>query len=121
MRPHEFIPERWTTRPELVREKGAYAPFSLGGYNCIGRGLALMTLRGTVARLVMAMEGTWEFAGDNTTNAGQNTTHPPTQSAAAGAGGRFEDGVKSQFVTLPGRLDVVFRKGERRGEGDYEK
>ncbi|RDW89798.1 cytochrome P450 [Aspergillus mulundensis] len=28
--PHEFIPERWSTKPELIRHKGAFAPFSLG-------------------------------------------------------------------------------------------
>ncbi len=26
----EFIPERWTSKPELVKNKAAFAPFSLG-------------------------------------------------------------------------------------------
>lgn len=30
VRPNEFIPERWIERTELVREKDAFAPFSLG-------------------------------------------------------------------------------------------
>lgn len=30
--PNEFIPERWTTRPELVIDSRAYAPFSVGEY-----------------------------------------------------------------------------------------
>ena len=29
-RPNEFIPERWTTKPEMVRDKRAFAPFSQG-------------------------------------------------------------------------------------------
>jgi cytochrome P450 len=29
-RPNEFIPERWIERTELVKEKDAFAPFSLG-------------------------------------------------------------------------------------------
>jgi hypothetical protein len=28
--PDDFIPERWTTRPELVLDSRAYAPFSIG-------------------------------------------------------------------------------------------
>ena len=30
VRPNEFIPERWYSQPELVKEKDAHAPFSLG-------------------------------------------------------------------------------------------
>lgn len=30
VRPLEFIPERWYERPELVKEKEAYAPFNIG-------------------------------------------------------------------------------------------
>jgi tryprostatin B 6-hydroxylase len=30
VRPHEFIPERWTTRPELVLDKRAFFPFHMG-------------------------------------------------------------------------------------------
>jgi hypothetical protein len=47
-----FIPERWTSRPELVLNKAAYMPFSLGPYNCPGRSLALMELRSVIARTV---------------------------------------------------------------------
>lgn len=32
--PNEFIPERWTTRPQLVLNKKAFCPFSLGRYAC---------------------------------------------------------------------------------------
>lgn len=32
--PNEFIPERWTTRPELILNKKAFCPFSLGRYAC---------------------------------------------------------------------------------------
>ncbi|KAJ4049002.1 hypothetical protein NW753_008000 [Fusarium oxysporum] len=30
VRPNNFIPERWTTQPELVRDASAFAPFSIG-------------------------------------------------------------------------------------------
>ena len=28
--PLDFVPERWTTQPQMVRDKQAVAPFSLG-------------------------------------------------------------------------------------------
>lgn len=30
VQPNDFIPERWYSRPELIKSKNAYAPFSLG-------------------------------------------------------------------------------------------
>lgn len=46
-----FIPERWTSRPDLVKDKRAFAPFSLGPFNCIGKNLALMEVRTVLSRL----------------------------------------------------------------------
>ena len=28
--PNEFVPERWTTRPEMIRDKSTFVPFGLG-------------------------------------------------------------------------------------------
>ena len=53
--PEAFIPERWTTRRELVRRPAAYLPFGAGAYGCISRQLGLMELRAVVARLL------WRF------------------------------------------------------------
>ena len=33
----EFRPERWYSQPELIKHKNAFAPFSLGSENCIGK------------------------------------------------------------------------------------
>ena len=30
VRPEEFVPERWYSQPELILDKGGFAPFSLG-------------------------------------------------------------------------------------------
>lgn len=35
--PDSFIPERWYSRPDLVKHPDAFAPFSMGPFNCIGR------------------------------------------------------------------------------------
>jgi cytochrome P450 len=34
-RADEFIPERWTTRPELIRDRQAFGPFSFGKFFCL--------------------------------------------------------------------------------------
>ena len=45
----EFIPDRWYSRPDLIKHSAAYAPFSLGHHSCLGRPLALMEMRLTLA------------------------------------------------------------------------
>jgi cytochrome P450 len=49
-----FIPERWYSKPELVKEKSAFSPFATGPYGCIGKPLALMQIRTIVAKIIMA-------------------------------------------------------------------
>ncbi|KAL3482698.1 cytochrome P450 [Aspergillus germanicus] len=51
-RASEFIPERFSTRPELLLRRDAWTPFSSGPYNCIGKNLAYMEIRTLAARLV---------------------------------------------------------------------
>lgn len=77
IRPDEFIPERWTTRPELILNRAAFMPFSTGPYGCVGKGLALMELRCVVGRVVadfdvklpegFAEEKYWEGVRDHFT------------------------------------------------------
>ncbi|OCK86317.1 cytochrome P450 [Lepidopterella palustris CBS 459.81] len=50
----EFVPERWYSKPEMVKEKSAFAPFSAGIYYCLGKPLALMEIRTVIARLLMS-------------------------------------------------------------------
>jgi hypothetical protein len=33
----EFLPERWTDRPELIIDRGAFHPFMIGPYNCVDK------------------------------------------------------------------------------------
>ncbi|KAL1975132.1 hypothetical protein VTN31DRAFT_3524 [Thermomyces dupontii] len=54
--PESFIPERWYKYPETVKEPSAYAPFSIGPYACIGKPLALMNIRTTIARLISSFD-----------------------------------------------------------------
>ncbi|KAI0506267.1 cytochrome P450 monooxygenase-like protein [Xylaria bambusicola] len=51
-RPLEFIPDRWTTRPELINYRSAFIPFGSGPFGCIGKRLALIEIRRVVAEIV---------------------------------------------------------------------
>ncbi|RAK97897.1 cytochrome P450 [Aspergillus ibericus CBS 121593] len=53
---HDIIPERWYKYPDMVKHKSVYAPFSVGPYACIGKSLALMNMRTTIARIIMAFD-----------------------------------------------------------------
>lgn len=56
VQPEEFIPERWTDRPELVLNKKAFLPFGIGPYGCVGKQLALNEIRTVVAKLVLEFD-----------------------------------------------------------------
>jgi cytochrome P450 len=52
VQPDTFIPERWTSKPDLVLNRNVFIPFSTGSYSCAGKALAMMELRSVVARVV---------------------------------------------------------------------
>lgn len=52
VRANEFIPERWYSSPELILNEKGFAPFTLGAYSCIGKHLALMSIRAVVSKVV---------------------------------------------------------------------
>ncbi|KAF1947502.1 cytochrome P450 [Clathrospora elynae] len=56
LQPDEFIPERWSSQPELILRKDAFLPFGYGAYNCAGRPLALLQLRMVVAMVCNRFE-----------------------------------------------------------------
>ncbi|KAL5339787.1 cytochrome p450 monooxygenase [Aspergillus crustosus] len=50
--PHSFIPERWTTQPELNPDASVFIPFSNGAYSCVGKQLGLMEIRWVLTMLI---------------------------------------------------------------------
>lgn len=52
----QFVPERWTTRPDMVKDRTGYAPFLMGRYNCAGKHLAMFEMRFVIASLVKRFE-----------------------------------------------------------------
>ncbi|KAI5818004.1 cytochrome P450 [Pyronema omphalodes] len=60
-RPLEFIPERWTDEmPELVKNKHAYMPWSVGPTSCAGKPLADMSLKLLFSRICLSYD--FDFA-----------------------------------------------------------
>ncbi|PYH45067.1 cytochrome P450 [Aspergillus saccharolyticus JOP 1030-1] len=49
--PNSFIPERWTSKPEMVLCKEAFKSFSTGKYACAGKPFAMMEMRLLVATI----------------------------------------------------------------------
>lgn len=87
--PLAFVPERWTTRPDLVRDRRAFHPFLVGPYNCVGKRLALRFVRLVLASTLRAYDV--EFA--------------------AGEDGRaVHDEAMNRLILRPGPLWCVFKK-----------
>jgi cytochrome P450 family 628 len=62
--PESFIPERWTTRKELVIDASGFIPFGVGPYSCAGKQLGMMKTRATIAGLVMKFRWRLDAATD---------------------------------------------------------
>lgn len=85
--PSGFPPSR-----ELIKRKEAFAPFSIGPYNCIGNHLAYMEVRLLTAQLMM------EF----------DVSLPPGED-----GSRLLLKTKNHFTLGLADLDLVFTKRKR--------
>lgn len=53
---NEFIPERWSSRRDLIHHPEVFAPFLMGAYNCVGKNAALMQIRCTIYSLFSRFE-----------------------------------------------------------------
>lgn len=88
VQPNEFIPERWYSKPELVLNRRAFNPFSIGRYTCVGKELAIAELRFVTTLLVSQYDIGFAPGED---------------------GERCWREMKDQFTAAPGRLDMVFK------------
>lgn len=52
----EFIPERWYSKPNMIKHNDAFIPFSTGPYSCIGKNLAYLEIRLLVAQIIMQFD-----------------------------------------------------------------
>lgn len=84
----QFIPERWTTKTHMLRDRRAFAPFSQGRFNCVGRNLAMREMRLVIAMLVKKFKvDFWE--GED--------------------GQRLFPDLRDQFTPAPGTLNLRFK------------
>ncbi|KAI0173521.1 benzoate 4-monooxygenase cytochrome P450 [Hypoxylon sp. FL1284] len=90
--PHSFIPERWYSRPELVRDKRAFAPFGTGRWSCVGKNLAMAQLRLVAAGLLSE----YDIQLDPRHSDGES----------------FEREMLDQLTANPGKLFLIFKKRE---------
>ena len=84
-----FVPERWFSRPEMTKNKDAFAPFSIGPMGCIGKNLALMEVRLVTAQLVTLFDVSF---------------------AAGEEGERLLEKTTDHFTLGLGDLDLVLRR-----------
>ncbi|KAL4755915.1 cytochrome P450 [Aspergillus foveolatus] len=87
--PLSFIPERWYSRPELIRDKTVFAPFGVGRRVCVGKNLAITQVRLVAAILLLRYRV--GFAPGET-------------------GDAFERDLRDQLTAQPGRCRVVFER-----------
>ena len=91
VQPDEFIPERWSTRPELILNRNAFFPFSIGAFACVGKQLAYNEMRTVAASLTLSFE---------------------VRLAEGEDGNDLLNNTVDVFVVNTGHLNVVFEKRE---------
>ncbi|OCL04252.1 cytochrome P450 [Glonium stellatum] len=88
-KPLEFIPERWYSQPELIKDRRAFAPFGVGRRACVGKNLALIQIRLLTSALLLKYRV--RFAPGET-------------------GVAVEDNMKDQLTAQPGKFYAIFEK-----------
>ncbi|KAI1089758.1 cytochrome P450 [Rostrohypoxylon terebratum] len=83
----DFIPERWTTRPSMIKDARAPNSFGTGRHTCPGKHFGLMELRTVIAMILL------EFSFD--------IPHPDTNHDVI-------DGMQDGFTMSLGGLELVF-------------
>ena len=84
-----FVPERWFSKPEMIKNKDAFVPFSTGPMGCIGKNLALMEIRLLTTQLVTRFDVSFAPGED---------------------GKRLLEKTKDHFTLGLGELDLIFKK-----------
>ncbi|KAI1117616.1 cytochrome P450 [Nemania sp. NC0429] len=86
--PHEFIPERWTTKRHMVKCPQAFSPFADGRHTCPGKQLGMLEVRMVAAMILANFQFSLAPGKENQT--------------------RAVDDLKDGFTATPGELSVVF-------------
>ncbi|KAI1381207.1 benzoate 4-monooxygenase cytochrome P450 [Hypoxylon crocopeplum] len=84
-----FIPERWYSQSELIKDRRAFAPFGLGRRACVGKNLALASIRLVTAKLLTRYR----------------VRFPPGTNGEA-----VERDMRDQLTAQPGRFSLLFEE-----------
>ncbi|CZR59340.1 related to pisatin demethylase cytochrome P450 [Phialocephala subalpina] len=85
---NEFIPERWTIKPEMVKNRHGYSPWSIGRYSCVGQRLAMRNISYIIALLISKYDIEFAPYDDGT---------------------RVIRDMQDNFTANPGQLDLIFK------------
>jgi tryprostatin B 6-hydroxylase len=55
-KPNEWIPERWFSKPELIKDRPAQIPFSISPFNCAGKYFAVIEAKVFTAKVITAFD-----------------------------------------------------------------
>jgi cytochrome P450 len=87
--PDKFWPDRWLKKDSnIILERNAFIPFSIGSANCVGKPLAMMELRLVTCLLVKTFELSFEDGYDPS---------------------RWEDELQDRLVMVKGKLPVKLK------------
>ncbi|KAI1778530.1 cytochrome P450 [Hypoxylon cercidicola] len=89
VRPNEFAPERWTTKPDMVKDARAFNAFGAGRHMCPGKQFGMMEVRMAIAIIVSNFEFGISSSGKRENQA-------------------LDDFVDA-FTAFPGDLELVFK------------
>ncbi|PLB36079.1 cytochrome P450 [Aspergillus candidus] len=64
-RPEEFIPERWYSKPELIKNSDAFLTWNIGTNGCIGRALAMNEMRNLITHWIQNFENVRFASGED--------------------------------------------------------
>lgn len=88
-RAQEFIPERWYSKPDMIKHKDVFASFGVGPYGCIGRALSMVEMRNLIVKVLTRFDV--EFA--------------PGEDGEA-----FMEGAKDHFIIEVPELKLVMKE-----------
>ena len=114
--PHDFIPERWYNKPELVKAPRAFAPFGMGKSsgikNCVSTNYiwnTMMTIFPTLGR-TLCVGKNLAMAQMRLVAASILTKHDIDFAPGEENGKAVERDLKDQLTANPGKLRLVFEK-----------
>ncbi|KAB5536218.1 cytochrome P450 [Coniochaeta sp. 2T2.1] len=88
-RAEEFVPERWYSKPEMIKHKDAFAAFGIGPFACIGKALSLVEIRNLIVKILTRFDPAFAPGED---------------------GSRFMEEAKDHFIIEVPSIKMVFKE-----------